>query len=128
MTNGFSRLSVKDYLNNSKVASEYIKALEEKIEAQAKRIEELEEQLSVMFKQTDYGEGFEEGLAVNAARTAKLEMALDKASKLYNSVNGSLDAFEHELCLDMGNTNYNCIKERLHEFEAARKVLGEQQQ
>ena len=42
MTHGFSRFKVSDYLNNLKVVSEYIKALEEEIEAQAKRIAELE--------------------------------------------------------------------------------------
>jgi hypothetical protein len=66
-----------------------------------------------------------EQLAEANTRIVELEAALELARKLYNSVNGSLDAFEHDLRMDIGNTNYNCIKERLHEFEAARKALGE---
>ena len=66
-------------------------------------------------------------IAMLNMRISELESALELAHKLYNSVNGSLDAFEHDLRMDMGNTNYNCIKERLHEFEAARKALGEEE-
>jgi hypothetical protein len=47
MSNNFSRFSVPDYLNDPEVAFEYIKALEEEIAAQAKRIEELGHQLKV---------------------------------------------------------------------------------
>ena len=56
-------------------------------------------------------------------RIAELEEAFDKACKLSNNVNGSLDAFEHELRIAIGHTNYNCIKERLYAFKAVRKAL-----
>ena len=94
------------------------------IEKANERIEELKELL--MIANNDFF-NIEATTFDMKARIAELESALELAHKLYNSVNGSLDAFEHDLRMDIGNTNYNCIKERLHEFEAARKALGEEE-
>ena len=94
------------------------------IEKANERIEELKELL--MIANNDFF-NIEATTFDMKSRIAELESALELAHKLYNSVNGSLDAFEHDLRMDIGNTNYNCIKERLHEFEAARKALGEEE-
>lgn len=77
------------------------------LEAQARRIAELErelastreecraqiddmweQQLEAKARQTDYGEGFEEGLAVQAARIAELDAALREAYEVYAGSDG----------------------------------------
>ena len=58
MTNGFSRFSVPDYLNDPEMAFEYIKALEEEIAAQAKRIEELQNAFREIYEVYAGSEGF----------------------------------------------------------------------
>jgi uncharacterized coiled-coil protein SlyX len=58
MSDGFSRFNVSDYLNDPEIAFEYIKALEEEIAAQAKRIEELEDAFREIYEVYAGSEGF----------------------------------------------------------------------